>query len=166
VSEFNRGKAKLSIEELNEIGVPHANGWVFGYLVEDFITGAVLEATDEYVALEWWAKVDPAAIGRYIGIKDKHGNEVYSDHILSYRPITYTDCSQTEIKEIGEESLISIVAHRPIATVIKPHTKNVRCFGWDNETGEGLILNLDSEEIEIVGSIHENPELLEGGKAE
>ena len=98
-----------------------------------------------------------------VGLEDKNGNEVYSDHILSYKPITYTDCSQTEIKEIGEESLISIVTYRPIATVIKPHTKNVQCFGWDKETGEGLILNLTSEEIEIVGSVWENPELLEGG---
>ena len=98
-----------------------------------------------------------------VDLKDKHGNEVYSDHILSYKPIRYTDCSRTEIAEIGEESLISIVTHRPIATVIKPHSKNVRCFGWDKETGEGLILGLTSEEIEIVGSVYENPELLEGG---
>lgn len=108
-------------------------------------------------------EVDPATAGQYTGLKDKNGNEVYSDHILSYKPIRYTDCSRTEIAEIGEESLISIITHRPIATVIKPHTKNVRCFGWDQETGEGLILHLESEEIEIVGSIHDNPELLEGG---
>ena len=108
--------------------------------------------------------VDPATVGQYIGKRDKHGKEVYSDHILRYTETVFTDCSQTEIAEVLEPALMRIVTYRPLASVIMPISKNVRAFGIDQETGERIILgDIRSEDIEIVGSIHDNPELLEGG---
>ena len=107
------------------------------------------------------AEVDPDTVGQYTGLRDKHGQEVYEGDILSYREVIYTDCSQTEIKEIRDPVLIGIVLHTPLVTVIKPYSKKVRAFGWDRERGEGFLLGLRSEEIEKVGNIFENPELLE-----
>ena len=98
---------------------------------------------------------------QYTGINDINGKEIYEGDILSYKHITYTDCSKTKIEEIEEESLIEIIAHAPIASIVKPHSKNVKCFGYDNVNKECLILDLTSDEVEIIGNIYENPELLE-----
>lgn len=108
-------------------------------------------------------RVDPATVAYSIGKCDKNGNEVYSDHILRYAETIFADCSETEVEEVREPVLIRIINYRPLVSVIKPISKGVRAHGWDQETGEGIILgDIRSEDIEIVGSIYDNPELLEG----
>ena len=99
-------------------------------------------------------------IGQYTGLKDKNGKEIFEGDILSYKHITYTDCSKTKIEEIEDESFIEIITYAPMASIVKPHSKNVKCFGYDNVNKECLILDLTSDEVEIIGNIYENPELL------
>lgn len=105
-------------------------------------------------------------VGQYTGLKDKNGREIYEGDILSYKAIVYTDCSKTDIERIYDEALIGIITHSNIATVVKPYTKNVPAFGHDSENNTKLILDLNSNEIEIVGNIYENKELLEGDHCE
>src|SRR5690554_3581677 len=68
-----RGKAKMSIEELNELGIKHENGWVVGNLIQNggypFIVGEVVESTDEYLQHEWWVAVIPESVGQFTSIK-------------------------------------------------------------------------------------------------
>lgn len=100
-------------------------------------------------------------IMQYTGLKDKNGKEVYEGDILRYKHIIYTDCSKTEIENIEEESFIEIIAYTKIASVVKSYSKNIKAFGYNISSKECLMLELQSDEIEIVGNIFENPELLE-----
>ncbi len=72
-----RGKALASIEKLNEIGVNHDNGWVYGTYIDGYIINDVLEATDEYITIGQWCKVDPETVGLYTGEKDENNKKIY-----------------------------------------------------------------------------------------
>jgi hypothetical protein len=116
---------------------------------------------EEDVKETWAEETIPIVIQYYKDLQDKNSVDVYDGDILNYKHVIYTDCSRTEIEEIRDEVLIGIVLHTPLVTVIKPYSKKVRAFGWDHERGEGFLLGLESEEIEKVGNIFENPELLQ-----
>lgn len=128
--------------------------WVYGY---PFCSGI-----RAFIANFRWVDVDPVTLSQYTGLKDKNGKEVYTDHILQYTESIFTDCSQTEVEEVRDPVLIRIISYHPLASIIVPLSDEAAAFGWDLETGEGLILgDIRSEDIEIIGSIHDNPELLE-----
>ncbi|TAN63740.1 hypothetical protein WS9_015460 [Paraclostridium sordellii 8483] len=101
-----------------------------------------------------------SVIMQYTGLKDKNGKEIYEGDILSYKHIVYTDCSKTEIEKIEDEAFIEIINYAPIASVVKAHSENVKCFGHDTINNQFLIIDLKSDEVEVIGNTYENPELL------
>lgn len=62
-----RGKSKLPAEDMKMLGIEHDNGWVYGYYVDGYIVGPVVESTEEYIALEWWCPVHRETVGQYTG---------------------------------------------------------------------------------------------------
>ena len=153
-----RGKAKMSKEELNEIGVPHINGWVFGNYSDSHILGKVIESNSEYITHEWWCEVDSATVGQFIGKKDKSGQEIYERDILRF-------------DDTGEEGYEYKEGY---------DFTNVAAVTWCNgrfelnkfgDTNSSVVDDMNSchedfmlifEASEVIGNIHDNPELLEG----
>ncbi|HAO6444822.1 TPA: hypothetical protein IQC28_001579 [Listeria monocytogenes] len=129
----------MSIEELDEIGIKHKNGYVYGDLVDNshIVTG-ILESNDEYICIETWCGIDQKTIGQYTGLKDKNGKKIFEGDIVNCK---FFD------RMVGD-----------IAGVIN----FIDCvWAVSDFKNKRLYQLIDVDNIEIIGNIHENPEILE-----
>jgi len=143
------------------------NDWIYGYLCQHRgepvmdNNGMVLEGSDYYIR-DWAEKidtgfygcnyrVDPSTIGQYTGLTDKNGKKIFEGDILKIvhkyqSPFDddtkeYTDIT-TDAVFFDDEGLCFSYGESPFLCVA------------DNVTAE----------YEVVGNIHDNPELLEVDK--
>lgn len=89
---------------------------------------------------------------QYTGLVDKTGQEIYTGHIVKHQRINYTDCSMTEIESVDDP----IIGEFYLAEGLYP--------GLRFANGTGTLFwpgSLDGEDFEILGYIHEHPNLLE-----
>lgn len=143
-----RGKAVMSIDELDKLQIKHKNGWVFGNLITNggnpFIVGDIADHGDEYIAHEWWMAVDPETVGQYSGIREGNSNPIYEDDLYRY----------------------SIEFTTNIETIHKKYTEVVKSENGAFMVGEELLfdaVNGDDDPI-IIGNRFDDPELLEVNK--
>lgn len=106
-----------------------------------WIIGSVVEATEDYIAIESWIPVDHETVGQYTGLQDKNGKEIYEGDIV--------EAWSQGIKGRGE---------------IKQRNDGLWIFypAWQSKRFWGLMPSLDgTADVEVIGNIHENPKLLE-----
>lgn len=120
--------------------------WVFGSLWFDTRDGVTLIWSEE---LKYWVRVDPATVGQYTGLKDEHGKEIYEGDVI--------------------RSPLSEDKTRPHR--IFYHTGNAAFMRALIDRKELCYLRLDQDWIykfgkEVIGNIHDNPELIEKQTAE
>lgn len=106
-------------------------------------------------------EVDPDTVGQFTGLKDKSGVEIWEGDVLSFKEILWSDCSRAKIIEVREEALIGIITYNELCSVVKVYRGNVSSFGWNHETNECIMIDINPEELKVIGNIHENPELME-----
>lgn len=129
---------------------------------------------------KWHADVDPATVGQFTGLYDKHGREIYEGDIVKWYEIGHSDHDVLEppedyIKEcmevvefvggtfcVGREGLPSLM---PVEFLTKAWQANEDdMFKWVQNADEYPNVTIDDMYIcEVVGNIHDNPELLEKG---
>lgn len=116
--------------------------WVDGYYYEDTIAGiprALIKSGELDVIVE------PESIGQFTGLLDKNGKEIYEGDIIRY------------IDSYGDE-YITIARYDGGAFII-----DVTGCDYDY-IAIGWAIDTDVQELWVIGNIHDNHELLEGGE--
>lgn len=93
-------------------------------------------------------EVDSDTVGQFTGLLDKNGKEIYEGDVLKL----YIGNGQYELRQVywWQGSY---------------WTKRVKSYGWYGEEPQTLSFYFTNEiKVEIYGNIHDNPELLKGGK--
>lgn len=118
-----------------------ANGeWVYGSLLlwpDGCCT--ILESKDgcNYV---WKRDIDPGTVGQFTGMKDRNGKEIFEGDIVNYivgRPRIF---DREDIDWMQNTAVISMELKLVWTEILNPKTHY-----WD---------------IDVIGNIHDNPELL------
>ena len=90
-----------------------------------------------------FAEVDPSTVGQFTGLTDKNGKRIYEGDVVLY-PWNYQDKTKRFTIKFKDGQFVA----SPI--------KKTEDY-WDFMVG-GY-----SKEMEIIGNVHDNPELLDGG---
>ena len=112
--------------------------WVKGYLYITHIGAHEIGSYDAEINIERLTfDVIPETVGQYTGLTDKNGVKIFEGDIVSV---------------VKHDSLIYKVVYVPCRYELV-NSKGVNCFVLDI---------YKSENIEVIGNIHDNPELLGG----
>ena len=128
--------------------------WIEGYVFPQVIDGGYAPlcittepicANDYSEILGDWAIVDSSTVGQYTGLTDKNGKKIFEGDICKFREW-----------DNGEMCWIGYVHFE--------HCQFIISGGANKECPSNFYLVLSrfsSENIEVIGNIHDNPELLE-----
>lgn len=121
--------------------------WVYGNLIVDgnnaLIVNGIVECEEDYVALGDWCPVDLKTVGQSIVLFDKNGVEIFEGDVVNA-----FDYDSDEGKVYKTTDLTGVITYH----------KNAFCI----QSGKILIdLWVHAEEIEIIGNIYQNSDLLE-----
>ena len=106
------------------------------------------DINDNVIAMEnaVFYKVIPETVGQYIGKCDKHGNKIFTGQIVKYKRYYPYGGWETHKGKVDFDYCSYILTGK----------------GGDGDF-EIQFSNIASEEVEIIGNIHDNPELLKEG---
>ena len=108
--------------------------WIEGSLIgDDVIVGKIVEFEEDYFCTEFWYKVDPETVGQFTGMTDKKGKKLFEGDVYS----------------MGEKNILYVVIFDKSQFIGK-------------QVGNRSLAGLEywKSDIEIIGNIHDNPELL------
>lgn len=130
----------------------NGDGWVYGDLSYHAHDGEVyVFPGDGYDSPDCY-EVDPATIGQYTGLTDKNGVKIFEGDICDF---TVFDCLDNDTQYRG------VVVYAGSRFMLWKSEDN-EYYGADGGFDLDWVVAQD-DEFEIIGNIHDNPELLRGG---
>ena len=123
-------------------GQKTTNGvWVYGSLVysNEIQTAIYFQTGSGLVKSMEWVYVNPETVGQFTGLYDKNEKEIYEGDIL-------------KVQGLGEKIEVRFV-------------RGVFAFLWNGDLDDEAPINAPTQEwAEVIGNIHDNPELLKRKK--
>ncbi|HBL8464132.1 TPA: hypothetical protein LTU95_002208 [Listeria monocytogenes] len=136
-----RGKA-IHPNSLEQI----VGSWAYGGIFENKIISRNLDMDSHYHGFISEIEIDLKTIGQYTGLKDKNGKKIFEGDIV--KVTGDEDCEFTSIVEYFGDG------DYPAFDMTAPEDY----YFESNKFSE--ILMSSSYELEVIGNIHENPELM------
>ena len=131
--------------------------WVYGALanfrsIANEIYTAIIPKVDVENSMMELKSVDPSTVGQYTGLKDKNGNRIFERDMI--KPFD-DEIDKMVVEFHNGQFLLCLYGERGYMAE----------YGWEEEGNYGCFeaepLSSYGDDIEIIGSIHDNPELLE-----
>ena len=115
--------------------------WVYGSLLQvECEDGSIVTAIFDRKDSGGDAEVHPSTVGQYTGLTDKNGERIFEGDVLTVD---------------GEDGFFGLEFQEDTARFVM--------------YGDSIVVDFDnfwSYEVEVMGNIHDNPELLEGDASE
>ena len=118
--------------------------WAFGNL--NITTKGTNIITPDDTPIGKYGAVIPETVGQYTGLTDKNGTKIFEGDIVKEDDVTHN--GQVQIK-----GGIFEIKMRKGCWVLTEH--KAKDAAWD-------FLNTFAKTVEVIGNIHDNPELLKG----
>lgn len=156
-----KGKAIMSVDELDEMNFDHNNGWIEGNLIQNdnkpWIVGNVVDSDWGYIAFDYWFRVHPESVGQFTGKKDKNGTKIFEKDVFSLVTKWKYDTDLDQVVAVEEKA--HVVWNNKISVY------EVEAIG-ESRYGTGFPLGIINDEpsVKVIGNTYDNPELLEGAK--
>ena len=131
--------------------------WVYGSFIQvEHEDGSFTAAIFQKKDAGGDAEVSPATVGQYTGLRDKNGKRIFEGDILRIAKISD-----------GLGSYYHPPLDYPVNVVVK---WDLCAWMWETLCEDKRYISFSNAwchyECEIIGNIHDNPELLEGGNDE
>lgn len=119
--------------------------WVEGFFAQSGEMTYILIDNDFAVGYVKMKEVVPKTVGQYTGLTDKNGKKIFEGDIVRYRPEYWSEPHWSVVEYCADKW------NYP-AFDLKDH--DYESNGLQSAHEEGV-------ELEVIGNIHDNPELLE-----
>lgn len=149
IPKFRAYIKNLDDLELDFTEIPHEGHFVYGNLIKgetysdtDAIVGNLIEVTDEYVNPEWWCSIEKGSAEQSTGLKDVNGNNIYEGDIVRMQRPGFHERACYEVKYFVQDVCIFQIVKVTDGSTLFESPSN-------------------GHDVEIVGNVHTNPELVE-----
>ena len=135
--------------------------WVCGDLLHPDLCGNGYSIEDFTKGKNNCFDVIPETVGQFTGLTDKNGKKIFEGDLLDGFEYPY-------ISDTGEHNYFAEVVwfDNCPAFGLCTHKHPLSAVRGISEGNCEIIEDFDSSQWEVIGNIHDNPELLKGGEAE
>ena len=134
--------------------------WVYGYLVDKYLISVDIYM-DDYGDLHCvLVEVDPKTVGQYTTVNDKNGKAIYEGDIIKIAP-SYRYIGEIYVVKFGRVEIEAGECENVYENIVEAMEAEIIGFYAESEFEE-VVSFVESADVEVIGNIYDNPELLEG----